>query len=260
MKKFTSLIVDDEAHLRQHLRHRLHQVWPELDVIGEAANAVTAQQLYLEQRVDIVFLDIRMPGQSGIEIATHFIEKSIVVFVTAYDSYAIEAFEKGAIDYLLKPIEKDRLSLCCKRLQERLSMGSNAVLVSNHLNDIKNCLLQLSGSQEVSSKKYLRWIQAGVGNGIRLISTSEILYFRADDKYTCVRTEQSEYLIRKTLKELEDELDPQEFWRVHRSALVKVAAISNVVKDERGKQVIGIRGVQEKIEVSRNHTHLFQQM
>ncbi|WMW80678.1 LytTR family DNA-binding domain-containing protein [Undibacterium cyanobacteriorum] len=260
MKKFTALIVDDEAHLRQHLRHRLLQVWPELEVIGEAANASTAQQLYLEHPVDIVFLDIRMPGQSGIEIATHFIEKSIVVFVTAYDSYAIEAFEKGAVDYLLKPIEKDRLSHCCKRLQERLSLGSNSSLVSNHLNDIKNCLVQLGSSQEISSKKYLRWIQAGVGNGIRLISTSEILYFRSDEKYTSVRTEQSEYLIRKTLKELEDELDPHEFWRVHRSALVKVGAISSVLRDEKGKQVLSIRGIQEKIEVSRNHTHLFQQM
>lgn len=260
MKKFTALIVDDEAHLRQHLRHRLSQVWPELEVVAEACNASTAQQLYREHQADIVFLDIRMPGQSGIEIATHFIEKSIVVFVTAYDHYAIEAFEKGAVDYLLKPIEKDRLSHCCKRLQERLSFGVNSELVSNHYIEIKNCLAQLSTAHEKQPKKYLRWIQAGVGSGIRLISTSDILYFRADEKYTCVRTEQAEYLIRKTLKELEDELDPQEFWRVHRSALVKVGAIANVARDERGKQLLGIRGVQEKIEVSRNHTHLFQQM
>lgn len=256
----TALIVDDEAHLRQHLRHRLEQVWPQLQIVAEANNAHHALQIYQEFQPDIVFLDIKMPGQSGLEIAHQLVETSTVVFVTAYDMHAIEAFEKGAIDYLLKPIEPDRLQICCQRLQERIHQGR---YYAHAIDQIKNSFIQLAQMQRVQQeqeRKFLRWIQAGVGNGLRLISTSEILYFRADEKYTCVRTEQAEYLIRKTLKELEDELNPQDFWRVHRSALVRVSAIAHVAKDDRGRHLLCIRGVQEKIEVSRNHTHLFQQM
>lgn len=256
----TALVVDDEKHLRQHLLHRLSSVWPQLQIIAEADNAESAIHAYREFQPHIVFLDIKMPGKSGLEIASEFAETSIVVFVTAYDAFAIEAFEKGAIDYLLKPIEVDRLQQCCLRLQKRILQGSH---YASSMTQIRDAILQVAQTHNQvheRERKYLRWIQAGVGNGLRLINTSEILYFRADEKYTCVRTEQAEYLIRKTLKELEDELDPQDFWRVHRSALVRVSAIAQVTKDDRGRHLLGIRGVQERIEVSRNHTHLFQQM
>lgn len=250
----TALIVDDEAPMRDQLRARLRDVWPELTIVAEAANGVDAVAMARQHQPDIVFLDIRMPGQSGIEAARHLYSQCHIVFVTAYDQYALDAFEQGAMDYLLKPVTPERLRLTCERLRQRLTAAPQ---------NIGDQLQQLARLIEQGGEKkpeYLRWIQAQVGNSLRMISTKEVLFFRSDEKYTVVQTAQAEMLIRKTLKELADELDPKEFWRIHRSTLVRVDAIAEVTRDERGRQMLKVRNFPAQLEVSRNHAHLFQQM
>ncbi|MES2038095.1 MAG: LytTR family DNA-binding domain-containing protein [Pseudomonadota bacterium] len=260
----TAMIVDDESPMRDQLRARLQQVWPDLSIIAEAANGIVAIEQAEELHPDIIFLDIRMPGKNGIEAASILAKQALVVFVTAYDEYAIQAFERGAMDYLLKPVEADRLAGTCQRLQERLKQRQQEKTAptnpaSDQAKQVEQMLTQLM-QQQSQKREYLRWIQASVGTSLRMVSTKEILFFRSDEKYTLVQTEQAEYLIRKSLKELEDELDPKEFWRIHRSTLVRVSAIAEVTRDFRGRQLIGLKGHAEKLEVSRNHTHLFQQM
>lgn len=272
------MIVDDEAPMRAHLRSKLKQVWPELNIVAEAANGILAIEEAEQHHPHIIFLDIRMPGKNGIEAATQLAQDALIIFVTAYDEYAIQAFERGAMDYLLKPIDIKRLQQTCQRLQQRLAEKNSEPTARSKLEiplalgeqnkeqnqkqsqQVEQLLTQLMQQQQAQHREYLRWIQASVGNSLRMISTKEILFFKSDEKYTLVQTEQAEFLIRKTLKELEDELDPKEFWRVHRSTLVRVNAIAEVTRDFRGRQMLGLKGSPEKLEVSRNHTHLFQQM
>ena len=252
-RRATALIADDEQPMRQQLRARLQDAWPGLEIVAEAANGIEAVALAGQHQPDIVFLDIRMPGLSGIEAARMLFNRCHLVFVTAYDQYAIEAFEQGALDYLLKPAGGERLKTTCTRLQS---------LIGQQPSNIERQLSQLlsNHSKPEAKPEYLRWIQAVVGSNLRMISTREVLFFRADEKYTRVQTEGSEVLIRKTLKELADELDPDEFWRIHRSTLVRVDAIEEVTRDLRGRQMVKIRNFAEQLEVSRGNAHLFQQM
>jgi DNA-binding LytR/AlgR family response regulator len=261
----TALIADDEAPMRDLLRARLHAVWPELQIVAEAANGVQAVELGSRHKPDIAFLDIRMPGLSGIEAARQLYTHSHIVFATAYDQYALDAFQQGALDYLLKPVSADRLATTCARLRTRLetrhgtSREAEAPEIGQQLARL-TALLENKG-QAKPTTGYLRWIQAQVGASLRMVSTREVLFFQADDKYTRVQTATAEFLIRKTLKELLDELDPDEFWRIHRSTLVRVDAIAEVSRDVRGRQMLRLKNFQgEQLEVSRNHSHLFQQM
>ena len=253
----TALIADDEGPLRDQLRMRLQEAWPELRIVAEAANGMEAVAMAGVQQPDIAFLDIRMPGMNGIEAARQLYPRCHIVFVTAYDEYAVDAFEHGAIDYLLKPVTHERLATTRARLGKRLARAPQ---------DIGAQLAQLAQLGDLLRDKpaapanYLRWIQAQVGSSLRMISTREVLFFQSEDKYTRVQTPTAELLIRKTLKELADELDPDEFWRIHRSTLVRVDAISEVTRDLRGRQMLRLRGWPHELEVSRNHTHLFQQM
>lgn len=249
-----ALIVDDEAPMRDQLRGRLKDVWPDLEVVGEAANGFDAVTMADQLKPDLIFLDIRMPGQSGIETARQLCNSCHIVFVTAYDQYAIDAFEHGAVDYLLKPVVAERLAVTRDRMLARVDKAP--ANISAQLAQLTEIL------QQGDSKKheYLRWIQAQVGTSLRMINTKEVLFFQAEDKYTLVQTLQGEVLIRKTLKELSDELDPREFWRIHRSTLVRVDAIAGVSRDMRGRQMLKLHNHGEALEVSRNHSHLFQQM
>jgi len=250
----TALIADDESPMRDLLRARLLAVWPALEIVAEAANGSDAVALAQQHSPDIVFLDIRMPGMNGIDAARHLYSRCHIVFVTAYDQYALDAFEQGAMDYLLKPVSAERLARTCERLRARLARPPQ---------DIGAQLAQLAQQmqQAVPAKPaYLRWIQAQVGGNLRMVSTREVLFFQSDEKYTRVQTATAELLIRKTLKELSDELDPDEFWRIHRSTLVRVDAIVEVARDMRGRHMLRLKGHKEELEVSRNHTHLFQQM
>lgn len=251
----TALIADDEAPMREQLRARLFEVWPELEIVALAANGIEAVELAAKHQPQIVFLDIRMPGMGGIEAARQLYNRCHIVFATAYDEYAVDAFEHGAIDYLLKPVTAERLATTCARLRRRLQQAPQDI--GTQLAQLGSLLQQQSATPK---RSYLRWIQAQVGGSLRMVSTREILFFQSDEKYTRVQTATAELLIRKTLKELADELDPDEFWRIHRSTLVRVDAIAEVSRDLRGRQMLRVRNHPQELEVSRNHAHLFQQM
>jgi DNA-binding LytR/AlgR family response regulator len=257
MKHPIALIADDEEPMRDMLRARLAECWPELAIAAEAANGLEAIALAGQHQPDVVFLDIRMPGLSGIEAARMLFNRCHIVFVTAYDQYAIEAFEQGALDYLLKPVGGERLKTTCARLKARI--GQRPADIAAQLSRLLDGRAGGMGGSK-PGRDYLHWIQAQVGSSLRMISTREILFFQADEKYTRVQTAQGEVLIRKTLKELADELDPDEFWRIHRSTLVRVDAIAEVTRDLRGRQMVRMKNCPEQLEVSRGNTHLFQQM
>ena len=190
----------------------------------------------------------------GIQAARALAGRVHVVFVTAHDEYAISAFEHGAIDYLLKPPEPQRVALTCERLRARLEQAPDP------MSDLLAQLSQRLGAGGVKPREYMRWVQASVGANIRMIPTSDILFFRAEDKYTRVQTQRFEALIRKPIKELIDELDPDEFWQIHRSTVVRVDAVEQVSRDFRGRQIVHVKGSPEKLEVSRTFNHLFKQM
>jgi DNA-binding LytR/AlgR family response regulator len=258
----TAMIADDEAPMRDLLRARLAAVWPELRIVAEAANGVEAVALGEQHQPDIAFLDIRMPGMSGIEAARQLYKRSHIVFATAYDQYALDAFEQGALDYLLKPVSAERLATTCARLKGRLKTRTPAQPAPQDIGQQLAKLTSLLENKGAEKPKtgYLRWIQAQVGASLRMVSTREVLFFQSDEKYTRVQTASAEFLIRKTLKELAEELDPDEFWRIHRSTLVRVDAIGEVARDLRGRHMLRLRGHPFELEVSRNHTYLFQQM
>ena len=251
----TAIIADDERLMRDQLRMRLQDAWPELQIVGEAKNGEEAVQLVGELKPDLTFLDIRMPGKTGMEAARDIGDKSLVVFVTAYDQYAVEAFERGAIDYVLKPTEPDRLRVTVDRLKERLERPPANV------NDSVSAMLSQLAEKIASPKpKHLQWIQASIGQDLRMIPVEDILFFRSDEKYTSVQTSGFEALIRKPVRDLADELDPSLFWQIHRATLVNVNAIEGVTRDIRGRHLVMVKGRPEKLEVSRSFLHLFKQM
>ena len=265
-----AVLADDERLMREQLRARLNEVWPELDIVAEAKNGLEAVQQVQEHRPDIVFLDIRMPGLTGVEAAKQITqlppaegeEDTLVpeiVFITAYDQYAVEAFEQGVADYVLKPAERDRLSVTVERIQKRLAARETGDAPAGP--NMQQLLHQLSSRLNPgSAPQYLEWIQATVGQAIQMIPVDEVLFFISDEKYTRVQTAQVEALIRKPIKELVDELDPRLFWQIHRSTLVAVKSIAGVTRDFRGRQIVSVKGHGEKLEVSRSYTGLFKGM
>ena len=255
VRKPTAVIADDERLMREQIAARLKEAWPELEIVGEAANGREAVALVRAREPDVVFLDIRMPEMDGIAAARALAGQAHVVFVTAYDEYAVTAFEQGAVDYLLKPADPERVATTCQRLRARIDRKPDAM---------EELLAQLSqrlqGGGAPAAREYLRWVQASVGATLRVIPTTDILFFRAEDKYTRVQTETFEALIRKPIKELVDELDPAEFWQIHRAIVIRVDAVEQVGRDFRGHQVVKMKGRDEKLEVSRSFSHLFKQM
>lgn len=247
----TAILADDERLMREQLRARLAEVWPELEILAEARNGDEAVAAVAEHRPDFAFLDIRMPGKTGIEAAREIGEACHVVFITAYNEYAVEAFEQGAADYVLKPAERERLETTVARLKKRLLAPPQ---------DLSGLLAGLAQRLGAPAPARLEWIQATVGQQLRLIPVAEVLFFISDEKYTRVQTAAYEALIRKPIKELVDELDPRDFWQIHRSTVVNVKAISAVTRDFRGRQLVQVKGHPETLEVSRNYTHLFRQM
>jgi DNA-binding LytR/AlgR family response regulator len=250
----TAIVADDERLMREQIIDRLKEAWPELVIVGEAGNGREAVALVQSQEPDVAFLDISMPGMDGIQAAQALAGRVHVVFVTAHDQYAISAFEQGAVDYLLKPAEPERLALTCRRLRARITQAPDP------MHDLLAQLSQRLGAGGLRAREYLRWVQASVGANLRMIPTSDILFFRAEDKYTRVQTPSFEALIRKPIKELIDELDPNEFWQIHRSTVVRVDAVEQVSRNFRGQQVVHVKGRGEKLEVSRSFNHLFKQM
>ena len=260
MEKIRAVIADDERLMRDQLRARLAEVWPELQIVAEARNGREAVEAVTEHRPDLAFLDIRMPGMTGVEAAREIGDSCHVVFITAYSEYAVEAFEQGAVDYVLKPADSERLALTVARLKKRL--GAKPADLGALLEKLASKLDLPAGAPPPAARKdpYLQWIQASMGQQIRMIPVQEVLFFTSDEKYTRVQTETYEALIRKPIKELVEELDPEQFWQIHRSTIVNVQAIAGITRDLRGRQLVQLKNYPQKLEVSRNYTHLFKQM
>jgi DNA-binding LytR/AlgR family response regulator len=257
-----ALIADDEPLLREALARQLAQAWPELEIVAEARNGREAVRLFDSTRPDICFLDVQMPGLSGVEAARHIGRRAHLVFVTAYDHYAVQAFAEGALDYLVKPVEAARLADTVQRLKERLAGSKPAANTEALLLQLAEQLERLKARDSVQP---LRWIRAQVGKTLRLIATEDIDYLRADSKYTRIawrgdRGEPAEAIVRTPLKELAERLDPEQFAQVHRSAVVNLRAISHVRRGDNETADIHLKGRSEVLPVSRTYLHLFRQM
>lgn len=251
MPQPTALIADDEAPLRTFLRRRLAECWPELKIVGEAANGQEALEMTDTLRPDVAFLDIRMPLLSGLEVADRLTHPLHVVFVTAYDKHAIEAFDNAAVDYLLKPVGLARLAKTVERLKTLLAAGPV---------DLAQLLARLPAelSEWRGKPNYLQRVQASTTAGIVMVAVDNVDYFQAADKYTLVVAGDKQWTIRKSLKELEAALDPERFWRVHRNAIIRLAAIERAVHDERGGLVLHLIGQKQPLGVGRNYLHRFK--
>ena len=243
----TAVIAEDEPLLRAQLKSRLAQAWPELAIVAEAGNGEEAQRLIDAHAPDVVFLDIRMPVRSGIDVARALSGRIHVVFVTAYDEYAVAAFEEGAADYVLKPVTAERLARVVARLKPRVAAPPLPIA------ELLARLAERDGGP-------LRWIRASLGAAMQLIPTEDVIYFQAEDKYTKVVTAGAEALIRKPIKELYDELDPEAFWQIHRGTIVNLRAILRVERDWRDQPVILLRQRPEKLTVSRTFASRFKAM
>jgi DNA-binding LytR/AlgR family response regulator len=251
MKTPTAVIADDEPLLRAQLKSRLSRLWPELAIVAEMENGRDVQAVIDEHEPTLFFLDIHMPGVNGLEAARAIGKQAHIVFVTAFDQYAVEAFEQGAIDYVLKPFNEERLAATVERLRERL--GGEPPVLEQLISDLAS---RLGGK----ASDHLRWIKASVGQNVRLIPVEEVLFFQSDEKYTRVVTIDSETLIRKPIKELLDELDPGKFWQIHRATIVNVDHIDAVKRGLKDQAELSLRDHREVLTVSRAFTHLFKQM
>jgi DNA-binding LytR/AlgR family response regulator len=255
MPQIRAIIADDEEQLRKHLRSQLAEVWPDLIICGEAGNGQEALELIEQHRPEIAFLDIRMPGLSGIEVAKKIAGACWVVFVTAYDQYAVEAFEHAALDYLLKPVTHERLERTVKRLRKQIALSHKPPLEVSEI--VERLMASLSQGQ---AQQFLQFVRVQQGDGIRLIPVEEVCYFKAGDKYTLVITKDKESLIRKPIKELVAELDPQQFWLIHRGTIVNVHCIAQVSRSLTGRGAVRLKDRPESLTVSRQYIHLFKQM
>jgi DNA-binding LytR/AlgR family response regulator len=248
----TAILAEDEPILRAQLQAKLAKLWPELEVIASVEDGAAALEALEDRAPDFMFLDIQMPEMTGVEVARHVGNRAHVVFVTAYDQYAIQAFETGAVDYILKPYTDERLAVTVERLKAKLATPPpdlNAI--------VSQLATQLRGG---AAKEKLQWIKASFGQNLRLIPVADVLFFQSDEKYTRVVTAEAEALIKTPIRELLDGLDPEVFWQIHRSVIVNVNAIAGVTRDFRGQAHIKVKGKDETLTVSRIYSHLFKQM
>ncbi|OED61858.1 DNA-binding response regulator [Vibrio tasmaniensis ZS-17] len=270
----TAIIADDEALLRHHLDKSLAEVWPELEIVGKAQNGLEAMQSIQQLEPDVVFLDIRMPELDGISLAKQLNKLDsppLIVFITAYDEYAVKAFEHNAMDYLLKPINEERLLATCQKVQARLSSNQTQSASMPEQPDIAALMNQLQQLSQSTSQqppyrpqqKHLTWLKASIGEDIHLIAVDDVAYFKAEDKYVSIFKKGQggsleEFILRVSLKELIAQLNPDEFWQIHRSVVVKVSAIDKVKKGLSGQMSAYVSG--EKLPISRASQALFKGM
>lgn len=248
----TALIAEDEGAQRQELRATLAALWPELEVVAECADGLAALEAIERFKPDIAFLDICMPGVSGIEVARMASADTHVVLITAFEQYAREAFDNGAVDYVLKPVKRERLATAIDRVKKRIADGQRA--------DLTSVFAALQGRLPATGARRISWISASVGDTIRMISIDEVLYFKSEDKYTCVASTGGTAHIRTPLKDLLAQLDPETFWQVHRSVIVRVSAIASLKRDDDGKLKIAIAGHRELLPVSAAFQDRFRPM
>ena len=275
----TALIAEDEPLLAANLQAELARLWPELHIVASVGHGEAAWQQGLQLRPDVMFLDIRMPGMTGLEAAQALAEDwpevagdakhaeaadapfPLIVFVTAYDQYALQAFERAAVDYVLKPVQPERLALTCTRLQAALrqrAQPQNAPALGAAIDQLRSLLESTGAATAQARPTPLRVIQASAGSTIHMVPVDEVLYFEAADKYVRVVTAEREHLIRLSLRELLPQLDTDRFWRIHRGTLVRCDAIATALRDEAGKVTLTLRGHADKLSVSRLYAHLFK--
>ncbi len=252
--KPTALIADDEPLLAEDVRRRLRALWPELQVVAVCHDGASALERLLADKPEIAFLDIRMPGLTGLEVASRIDFPCQVVFVTAFDQYAVEAFEHAAIDYVLKPADDARLARTVERLRRAVQAPSD-----DERSRLAEALEKVS-SRGTARPVPLKWIRASVGDSVRLVPVEEVRYFQAADKYTAVLTATSELLIRTPIKELAEQLDAEAFWQVHRGTIVNAKFVTAARHEESGRVLLGLRDRPETVTVSRSYAHLFRQM
>ena len=262
----TGLIAEDEPLLAANLRTMLAKLWPDLRIIATVTHGAAAVEQTLAHRPDVVFLDIRMPGISGLEVAESLAEDwpgdaplPLIVFVTAFDQYALRAFDHAAVDYVLKPVEAERLAVTCRRLQAALGARNEAT--AELPNDLLTALSALrSAEPAIAPPPRLSVLQASLGNTIHMVPVRDVLYFEAADKYIKVVTPTRTYLIRTPLRQLLPQLDPGQFWQVHRATVVRADAIDTATRDDSGKVELTLKGHPGKVAVSRLYAHLFKPM
>jgi DNA-binding LytR/AlgR family response regulator len=255
-----ALIADDEQHLAHYLRDQLLKLWPELEIVAIARNGLEAAAKIAELQPDIAFLDIQMPGLTGLEVAAGIEGLTRVAFVTAYDEYALSAFDTEALDYVLKPVTAERLARTVERLQRALAPRPDAPADAAPADDDRLARVLRALQQPASAAAPLRWIRASQGELTHQVPVADVLFFHADDKYTCVRTAQAEYLIRTPITELAAQLDAGQFWQIHRSTIVNLAHLAGTRRDDTSRLFVRIAGWKDELPVSRAYVHLFKPM
>ena len=245
--EISAIIVDDEPNLVEYLQRKLAVQWPELRIAGIAHNGPDSVEVAHRVKPDIAFLDIRLPDMSGLEVAKALPTKTKIVFVTAYDEFAVEAFRQAALDYLMKPVDDERLAETITRLKKRESQDRSALIES-----MRHARLERSG--------YLEWIRAGSNDTTEIISVQDVIYCKAEHKYTSVITRDRTLVIRSSIQELEENLDPSQFWRIHRAIIVRVDQILKGKRDLRGRYILTLRNHQDTLCSSRSYAHLFKHM
>ncbi len=254
-----ALIADDEPHLAHYLRDQLLALWPDLDVVHIARNGVEAAARIAELEPDLAFLDIQMPGLNGLEVAQGIEGRTRVVFVTAFDDYALQAFEHAALDYILKPVAPERLARTVARLRAAPAGAASDAALAEALRRLMGQPAQMA-QMEQRARAPLRYIRAGQGERTHHLDVAEVLFFRSDDKYTVVTGARGEYLIRTTIAELLAQLDPAQFWQVHRSTIVNLAWLDGTRRDDASRLFLRMRGHDSELPVSRAFVHLFKAM
>lgn len=254
----TALIADDEPHLALYLKDQLKKLWPDLNVVYVAKNGFEAAEKIAALQPDLAFLDIQMPGLTGLQVAQGIEGTTRVIFVTAYDEFAVEAFDQAALDYLLKPLKTDRLQLALDRVKSALTAGS-AVAQSETDAAMAQALKRLLGATSTTTPR-LRYVRAAQGDLTHQIAVDDVFFFQADDKYTVIQTERGEHLLRTPIIDLVAQLDPDQFWQVHRSTLVNLSFLSGTRRDENSRLFLRIKGYGRELPVSRAYVHLFKAM
>lgn len=268
MSNASALIAEDEAHLAFALKDALGRVWPELRIVDVVGNGLAAIHAVDQYAPDVLFLDIRMPGLTGLQVAERLAGTGsgmgpLVVFVTAYNEYAVQAFEREAVDYLVKPVDDERLTETVERLKKRLaaSVAANELTAEpSELTRALGLIKRLAGGPTSGAASYLKFFRAGIGDTVRIVPVDDVTHLQAQDKYVSLYTADCEQLIRISLKELADQLDPNLFVQVHRGTIVNMRSVVTAERDFTGRVMLTLKNVKEKIQVSRHYAHLFARM
>ncbi len=258
MSNPTAIIADDEEHLRAHLRSKLNSLWPQLRIVAESVNGLDAEAMILAHRPAVAFLDIKMPGLTGLQVAHRLEGQTRFVFVTAYDEFALEAFEREAADFLVKPVDDERLARTIRRLRGAIETASPPPVLTQMLQDLLRNVTPPLQTQTAPTR--LRWLRASQAETTRHIPVQEVLYLQSDDKYTIVHTAQGEHVVRMPLAELIAAMDPEQFWQIHRSILVNMNFVEGTRRDDNGRMFVRLRDQKTELPVSRAWVHLFRQM